>query len=58
MSIDSAAPAVTEADVREVAARSRVAAVELAPVTRAAKDAALMTMADALDAATTDVLTA
>jgi glutamate-5-semialdehyde dehydrogenase len=58
MSIDSAAPAVTEADVREVAARSRMAAVELAPVTRAAKDAALMTMADALDAATTDVLTA
>jgi glutamate-5-semialdehyde dehydrogenase len=46
---------VTEADVRAVAARAREAAVELAPLSRGAKDAALLAMADALDAATSDV---
>ena len=49
---------VTEADVRAVAARSRAAAVELAPLSRAVKDAALLAMADALDAAVDDVLAA
>ena len=49
---------VTEAEVRAVAARSRAAAVELAPLGRAVKDAALLAMADALDAATDDVLAA
>ena len=43
-------------DVRVVAARAREAAAELAPLTRAAKDAALHAMADALDAATDAVL--
>jgi glutamate-5-semialdehyde dehydrogenase len=38
----------TEADVRAVAARSREAAAELAPLDRAGKDAALLAMADAL----------
>jgi glutamate-5-semialdehyde dehydrogenase len=46
------------ADVRAVAARSREAAAELAPLGRAAKDAALHAMADALVAATDSVLTA
>jgi glutamate-5-semialdehyde dehydrogenase len=45
-------------DVRAVAARSRDAAAELAPLSRAAKDAALHAMADALDAATDTVLDA
>jgi glutamate-5-semialdehyde dehydrogenase len=48
----------SEQDVRAVAARSRDAAVELAPLARAAKDAALRAMADALDAATDDILAA
>jgi len=48
----------SEADVRGVAERARVASVELAPLSRAAKDAALHTMADALAAATDDVLAA
>ena len=50
--------AATEADVRAVAARSREAAAELAPLGRAAKDAALHAMADALVAATDSVLAA
>jgi len=50
--------AATEADVRGVAARSRAAAAELAPLGRAAKDAALHAMADALVAATDAVLAA
>ena len=41
---------------RETALRARDAAVELAPLHRAAKDAALVAMADALDAATEHVL--
>ena len=53
-----AQPTVTEADVRASAARAREAAVELAPLTRAAKDAALMAMAEALSAATPQVLAA
>ncbi|MDT5002622.1 MAG: glutamate-5-semialdehyde dehydrogenase [Mycobacterium sp.] len=48
----------TEQDVRAIAARARVAAAELAPLSRAAKDAALHEMADALDAATDAVLAA
>ncbi len=48
----------SERDVRAVAARSREAAVELAPLTRAAKDAALHAMAAALDAATDAILEA
>jgi glutamate-5-semialdehyde dehydrogenase len=48
----------TEADVRAVAARAREAAAELAPASRAAKDAALHAMADALDDATEAVLRA
>ena len=50
--------AATEQDVRAVAARAREAAVELGPLPRGAKDAALHAMADALDAATADVLDA
>ena len=42
----------TEQEVREVASRSREAAVELAPLSRSRKDAALLAMADALDDAT------
>ncbi len=38
----------SEQDVRDVARRARAAAVELAPLTRTAKDAALDAMADAL----------
>ena len=48
----------TEADVRAVASRARAAAVELAPLTRAVKDAALQAMANALVAATDEVLAA
>ncbi len=48
----------TEQDVRGAAARAREAAAELAPLSRAAKDAALHAMADALDAATDTVLAA
>jgi glutamate-5-semialdehyde dehydrogenase len=50
--------AATADDVRAVATRARVAAAELAPATRGAKDRALLAMADALDAATADVLAA
>ena len=46
------------ADVRAVAARARETSAELAPLPRAAKDAALHAMADALDAATESVLAA
>ncbi|MGI8677647.1 MAG: glutamate-5-semialdehyde dehydrogenase [Jatrophihabitans sp.] len=42
----------SEADVRACAARARTAATELAPLPRAVKDAALLVMADALDAGT------
>jgi glutamate-5-semialdehyde dehydrogenase len=48
----------SEQDVRAVAARAREAAAELAPLTRAHKDAALRAMADALDDATEAVLAA
>ncbi|WP_375490117.1 glutamate-5-semialdehyde dehydrogenase [uncultured Jatrophihabitans sp.] len=50
--------AVTEHDVRAVAARARDAAAELAPLPRAAKDAALHAMAEAVDAATDAIVTA
>ncbi len=49
---------VSENDVRAVAARARTAAADLAPLSRAPKDAALRAMADALDEATDSVLTA
>src|SRR5688572_22656544 len=45
-------------DVLAVARRARVAAAALAPLTRAAKDAALLAMADALEAHTDDLLAA
>ncbi|MEO6887233.1 MAG: glutamate-5-semialdehyde dehydrogenase [Jatrophihabitantaceae bacterium] len=48
----------TEQDVRDSAQRARDAAAELAPLSRGAKDAALLAMADALVAATDTVLTA
>jgi glutamate-5-semialdehyde dehydrogenase len=48
----------SEADVRAAAARAREAAAELAPISRARKDAALHAMADALDDAADAVLTA
>lgn len=48
----------TEQDVRAIAARARVAAAELAPLSRSAKDAALHQMAEALDAAADVVLAA
>jgi glutamate-5-semialdehyde dehydrogenase len=48
----------TADEVRAVAAAAKDAAAELAPLTRAAKDAALHAMADALDAATDDILAA
>ncbi|HEX3335427.1 MAG TPA: glutamate-5-semialdehyde dehydrogenase [Jatrophihabitans sp.] len=48
----------SEQDVRSAAARAREAAAELAPLSRAAKDAALHAMAAALDAAVGDVLAA
>jgi glutamate-5-semialdehyde dehydrogenase len=47
-----------ERQVRQAAERARTAAAELAPRTRAAKDAALLAMADALLAASSDVLRA
>jgi glutamate-5-semialdehyde dehydrogenase len=49
---------VTEQQVRAVASRAREAAVDLAVASRAAKDDALHAMADALVAATDDVLAA
>jgi glutamate-5-semialdehyde dehydrogenase len=48
----------TEQEVRAVAARAKEAAAELAPLTRAAKDAALHAMADALVAAAPELLAA
>jgi glutamate-5-semialdehyde dehydrogenase len=48
----------TESDVRAVAARARAAAAEIAPLSRADKDAALLAMADALLAGTDAVLEA
>jgi glutamate-5-semialdehyde dehydrogenase len=48
----------TEHDVRAIAARARVAAGDLASLSRAAKDAALLAMADALDASVDAVLEA
>ena len=45
-------------EFRAVALRARDAAAELAPASRAAKDAALLAMAGALEAATDDVLRA
>jgi len=48
----------SEADVRAVAARAREAAAELATLTRATKDTALDAMADALVAATDEILAA
>ncbi|MGH8861465.1 MAG: glutamate-5-semialdehyde dehydrogenase, partial [Jatrophihabitantaceae bacterium] len=50
--------AATESDVRDVAARARAAAAELAPLSRARKDAALDSMADALDDATDAIVAA
>ncbi len=50
--------AATEQDVRAVAQRARDAAAVLAPLARAAKDTALCAMAEALDAASDDILTA
>src|SRR4051794_6130903 len=48
----------TEQEVRDVAARAREAAAELAPLTSAAKDAALHAMADALVSAAPELLAA
>jgi glutamate-5-semialdehyde dehydrogenase len=50
--------AATESDIRAVAVRARAAAVDLATLTRGAKDEALRAMADALVAATDEVLAA
>ena len=47
-----------EQQVRAAAARARVAAADLAPLSRARKDAALLAMAEALAGATDDVLQA
>ena len=47
-----------EQAVREVAVRARAASVTLSCVTRSVKDAALLAMADALLAATTDLIAA
>jgi len=52
------ATAATDEPVLDAARRARAAAAELAPLPRAAKDAALHAMADALDAAAPDVLAA
>jgi len=48
----------TDAEVREVAARARDAAAELAPLSRAAKDRALLAMADSLEDAVDSILDA
>lgn len=45
-------------DVLAVAARAKIAAVELAPLTRVVKDRALLLMADAIDAAVADIVEA
>ncbi len=50
--------AATEQEVREVAARARQAAAELAPLSRGHKDAALVAMADALDDASAAIVSA
>jgi glutamate-5-semialdehyde dehydrogenase len=50
--------AATQEDVLAAARRAKVAAAELAPLTRAAKDAALHAMADALDDASDAVISA
>ena len=50
--------AATEQEVREVAARAREAAAEVAPLSRGHKDAALVAMADALDDATAVIVSA
>ncbi|TDQ46858.1 glutamate-5-semialdehyde dehydrogenase [Actinorugispora endophytica] len=47
-----------ERDVREVAERARDAAADLAPLTRAAKDAALLAVADALVARADEIVKA
>ncbi len=44
--------------VQQAARRARAAAAELAPLTRAAKDAALTAMADALEARAAEIITA
>ncbi|MCW2538876.1 MAG: gamma-glutamyl phosphate reductase [Frankiales bacterium] len=49
---------MSEAEVHDVARRGRVAAVGLATATRALKDAALLSMADAIEAAAPAILTA
>jgi len=51
-------PIITEQDVRAVAERARAAAVELAPLSRADKDAALQAMSAALEGATDAILAA
>ena len=48
----------TAEEVHEVARRSRAAAAQLAPMTRTAKDTALLAMADALEANTGEILAA
>ncbi|MDT4938211.1 MAG: glutamate-5-semialdehyde dehydrogenase [Pseudonocardiales bacterium] len=48
----------SELDVLDAARRARSAAAELAPLSRAAKDAALLAMADALDDATDAIVAA
>ena len=55
---ESRADTASAEEIRAVAARSREAAAELAPLSRGVKDAALLAMADALVAATDDVLAA
>ncbi len=50
--------AASEDDVRAVAARGRVAAAELAPLSRAVKDQALLAMAVALEEANEQILSA
>jgi glutamate-5-semialdehyde dehydrogenase len=57
MDAADAAEAVTN-EVRAVAERARAAAAQLAPLPRRAKDAALLAMADGLEAATERVLAA
>ncbi|MEO6703064.1 MAG: glutamate-5-semialdehyde dehydrogenase [Jatrophihabitantaceae bacterium] len=48
----------SEQDVLAVARRARIAAFELAPLTRAVKDQALLSMADAVQAAADEILRA
>ncbi len=50
--------AATEQEVREVAARAREAAADLAPLSRGHKDAALVAMADAVDDTTATIVAA